>query len=61
MLFLGVDLGTSSIKLVAMDEKGVIKGTAGAEYGLSFPHPGWSEQEPSDWVKGMESALKELS
>ncbi len=61
MLYLGVDLGTSSIKLVVMDEKGVIKGTAGAEYGLSFPHPGWSEQSPLDWVSGMEEALKKLS
>lgn len=61
MLYLGVDLGTSSIKLVVMDEKGTIKGTAGAEYGLSFPHPGWSEQSPLDWVSGMEEALKKLS
>ncbi|MCQ2537322.1 MAG: xylulokinase [Lachnospiraceae bacterium] len=61
MLYLGVDLGTSSIKLVVMDEKGTIKGTAGAEYGLSFPHPGWSEQNPLDWVSGMEEALKKLS
>jgi xylulokinase len=61
MIYLGVDLGTSSIKLVAMDANGEIKGTAGAEYGLSFPHPGWSEQAPADWVKGMEEALKKLS
>ena len=61
MIYLGVDLGTSSIKLVAMDANGEIKGTAGAEYGLSFPHTGWSEQAPADWVKGMEEALKKLS
>ena len=40
MLFLGIDLGTSSIKLVVMDEKGEIKASAGGEYGLSFPKPG---------------------
>ncbi len=61
MYYLGVDLGTSSIKLVVMDEKGAIQATAGAEYGLSFPKPGWSEQEPADWVKGMKESFKKLS
>ncbi len=61
MYYLGVDLGTSSIKLVVMDEKGAIAATAGAEYGLSFPKPGWSEQNPSDWVKGMKESFKKLS
>ncbi len=61
MFYLGVDLGTSSIKLVVMDEKGNIQATAGAEYGLSFPKPGWSEQSPADWVKGMKESFKKLS
>ena len=60
MLFLGIDLGTSSIKLVVMDEKGEIKASAGGEYGLSFPKPGWSEQNPSDWVAQMEASIKAL-
>lgn len=61
MLFLGVDLGTSSIKLVVMGEQGEIKATAGGEYGLSFPKPGWSEQNPQDWVDVMEEAVGQLS
>ncbi len=61
MYYLGVDLGTSSIKLVVMDEKGAIAATAGAEYGLSFPKPGWSEQDPADWVKGMKESFKKLA
>ena len=60
MLFLGIDLGTSSIKQVVMDEKGEIKASAGGEYGLSFPKPGWSEQNPSDWVAQMEASIKAL-
>ncbi len=58
---LGVDLGTSSIKLVAMRADGSIAASAGAEYGLSFPHPGWSEQEPESWVTGFSESVKKLS
>lgn len=60
MLYLGVDLGTSSIKLVVMDEKGECRASAGGEYGLSFPKPGWSEQNPQDWVDTMESSIRKL-
>ena len=49
MLFIGVDLGTSAVKLLLMDETGKILKMASKEYGLSFPHPGWSEQDPQDW------------
>ena len=40
MLFIGVDLGTSSVKLLLMDERGTIKGSVSREYAVSFPHPG---------------------
>ena len=49
MLFIGVDLGTSAVKLLLMDETGKILKMASKEYGLSFPHPGWSEQDRQDW------------
>ena len=49
MLFIGVDLGTSSVKLLLMDEAGKIHNTVSKEYPLFFPHPGWSEQRPQDW------------
>lgn len=61
MATLGVDLGTSSIKLVVMNDDGTIAASAGAEYGLSFPHPGWSEQDPGSWVQGFSESVKKLS
>lgn len=61
MLFLGIDLGTSSIKLVVMNEAGEIKATAGGEYPLSFPKPGWAEQNPEDWADRMETLIHKLA
>ncbi|WP_044913698.1 xylulokinase [Butyrivibrio sp. WCE2006] len=60
MLYIGVDLGTSSVKLVLMDESGKIHGTTSREYPLYFPQPGWSEQKPEDWYKEAIEGLKEL-
>ncbi len=61
MLFLGIDLGTSSIKLVVMNEVGEIKATAGGEYPLSFPKAGWAEQDPEDWADRMEASIHKLA
>ena len=61
MLYLGIDLGTSSVKLLLTDEKGSILKTAVREYPLIFPRDGWSEQNPSDWWKGTLSALDEIT
>ena len=44
MLYIGVDLGTSAVKLLVMDETGDIKKIVSKEYPLFFPHPGWSEK-----------------
>ncbi len=60
MLYIGIDLGTSSVKLLLMDENGKVKNTVSREYPLYFPHHGWSEQEPEDWYKETMSGLKEL-
>ncbi|MBE5866066.1 MAG: xylulokinase [Lachnospiraceae bacterium] len=49
MLYIGVDLGTSAVKLLLMDSQGEIRRIESREYPLSFPHPGWSEQNPQDW------------
>ncbi len=52
MLYIGVDLGTSAVKLLVMDETGDIKkNIVSKEYPLFFPHPGWSEQKPEDWFE----------
>ena len=60
MLIIGVDLGTSAVKLLLMDENGKIKKTVSREYPLYFPHPGWSEQKPEDWYIQSMDGLKEL-
>ncbi len=60
MLFIGVDLGTSAVKLLLMDENGKIRKTVSREYPLYFPHPGWSEQKPEDWYIQSMDGLKEL-
>lgn len=49
MYYIGIDLGTSAVKMLLMDEAGGIANIVSREYPLSFPHPGWSEQNPDDW------------
>lgn len=51
MYYIGVDLGTSAVKLLLMDAKGKIINIVSKEYPLFFPHPGWSEQNPLDWYE----------
>ena len=60
MLYIGVDLGTSAVKLLLMDEKGKIQKIVSKEYPISFPHPGWSEQKPEDWWEQSLAGIKEL-
>lgn len=60
MLFIGIDLGTSAVKLLLMDESGKIHKIVSKEYPLRFPHPGWSEQDPEDWISQTMEGLKEL-
>ena len=50
-LYIGIDLGTSAVKLLLVDEEGKIVKTVTKDYPLSFPQPGWSEQNPTDWWK----------
>lgn len=61
MLYIGVDLGTSAVKLLLMDETGKVLNIVSKEYPLSFPNPGWSEQNPSDWWEQSKAGLKELT
>ena len=60
MYYIGVDLGTSAVKLLLMDEGGKILNVVSKEYPLFFPHPGWSEQKPEDWYEKSVEGLKEL-
>lgn len=61
MLYIGIDLGTSAVKLLLMDETGKVLNIVSKEYPLSFPNPGWSEQNPSDWWEQSKAGLKELT
>lgn len=61
MYYIGIDLGTSAVKLLMMDEKGQICRIVSKEYPLYFPHPGWSEQNPEDWFYQTMAGLSELT
>jgi len=59
-MYLGIDLGTSSVKTVLMDENQTILGSSTASMDVSRPDTGWSEQDPAAWIGGMEFTLGEL-
>ena len=61
MLYIGIDLGTSSVKLLLMDGAGRILNVVSREYPLSFPHPGWSEQDPADWLRETVAGVRRLT
>ena len=60
MYYIGVDLGTSAVKLLLMEGNGKICNIVSNEYPLSFPHPGWSEQKPEDWWDAVVDGIKKL-
>jgi xylulokinase len=60
-MFLGVDVGTSSVKAVLIDEVGRVVDQASAELPISRPHPLWSEQNPSDWWSATNRAVANLN
>lgn len=61
MLYIGIDLGTSAVKLLLADEKGDIKNVISKEYPISFPRSNWSEQNPSDWWNATVEGINELT
>ena len=60
MLYIGIDLGTSSVKLLLMDSSGKIVNIVTEEYPVSYPHPGWSEQRPEDWYEKTVAGIRKL-
>ncbi len=60
MYYIGVDLGTSAVKLLLMEGSGKICNIVSNEYPLSFPKPGWSEQKPEDWWDAVVNGIKKL-
>ena len=59
-LYIGIDLGTSAMKLLLTDETGSILNTVTRDYPLHFPQPGWSEQDPADWWNACIMGIPEL-
>jgi len=57
---LGVDLGTSAVKVILVNKLGEIKAEATREYPLSHPAPGYSEQNALDWITGTLESIKEI-
>ncbi|MCR8550162.1 xylulokinase [Salipiger sp. P9] len=60
MSFLGIDLGTSGLRALLTDARGAPLAAAERHYEVSHPAPGWSEQDPADWVAALEGAVAEL-
>lgn len=58
--FIGADLGTSSLKLLLMDEQGNILNRVSESYPIFYPHSGWSEQNPKDWWCAFKKGVKKL-
>lgn len=59
-MYIGIDLGTSSVKLLLMAADGTIKKIVSKDYPLYLPQPGWSEQQPEDWWHATLAGIKEL-
>ena len=60
MYFIGIDLGTSAVKLLLMKSGGQIIRTVSESYPVNFPQTGWSEQNPEDWFDGTIKGLSKL-
>ena len=60
MYYIGIDLGTSAVKLLLVDENGGIRNEVTREYPLEFPKPGWSQQAPEDWKKAVLEGIPAL-
>jgi xylulokinase len=53
----GLDVGTTAVKALAVSDGGEVLARCEVEYPLSTPHPGWAEQDPEDWWRATERAL----
>ena len=61
MFYIGADIGTSSVKLLLVDEAGRIQNTISKTYPLELLNNGWSQQNPEDWWTATVEGLKELT
>jgi xylulokinase len=58
---IGLDVGTTAVKALAVDEAGTVVARCEVSYPLSVPRPGWSEQDPEDWWRATQQALATLA
>jgi xylulokinase len=58
--YIGIDLGTSSVKLLLVAEDGKILATHSEKYPISYPQSGWSEQNPEDWLDAVKRGVNRL-
>jgi xylulokinase len=56
----GLDVGTTGVKALALSSEGEVVSRAGEDYPLSIPRAGWAEQDPDDWVRAAQAALARL-
>lgn len=59
--FLGIDVGTTGVRCLVVDETGRVLSEATADYPLYSPHPGWSEQRPEEWWEATRKAVVEVA
>lgn len=59
-MYLGIDLGTSAVKVLLVDDQQAILSSASAELNVLRPHSGWSEQDPASWIEATKLAFKQL-
>ncbi|MDU8910023.1 xylulokinase [Aestuariicoccus sp. MJ-SS9] len=60
MAFLGIDLGTSGLRALLVDDAGRALGSVERHYSVANPHPGWSEQDPAEWIAALDSAVAQM-
>ncbi|WP_371170721.1 xylulokinase [Aliiroseovarius sp. 2305UL8-7] len=60
MAFLGIDLGTSGLRALLVDATGAPIGSVEHRYATAQPKPGWSEQDPDDWIVALKDAVGNL-
>ena len=58
--YIGIDLGTSAMKLLLVDETGKIQNSVSRAYPLELPCPGWSQQDPEDWKRALYGGIPQL-
>jgi xylulokinase len=59
--FIGIDLGTSAVKVAAVDESGQLRGMGSAGYSTQHPRPGFAEQHPDDWWEATVAAVRQAT